>query len=66
MIDFLKEMFKEQSSVSNTRVLTTLVVSVALGIAIYSVSVGKDSNQLVALLLGVAFTGKVVQKFAEK
>jgi hypothetical protein len=42
-----------------------MTVTTALGIAIYGAYKNQAVTELVSLLLGIAFTGKVAQKFIE-
>ena len=70
MKEFLKSMFSEGSDVSDMRVMAMIALFAGIAVAFYGM-VKYPPEQLpnvtvlASMFVGVAFTGKVTQKFAE-
>ncbi len=65
MLQWLKDLFAESSSVSCMRVMSMISICFACALAAYGAHEAKDVTAMVGLFLGTAFTGKVVQKSME-
>ena len=69
-MSLLKKLFEEiGNDVSMVRVMSFISLLTGIVIGLYGVYAGKDLSGVAAVcavFVGSAFTGKVVQKFAEK
>jgi len=65
MGQWLRDLFSESSTVSAMRVMAMLALIFACYLAAYGAYSTKDVTTMVGLFLGVAFTGKVTQKYME-
>lgn len=66
MLQWIKDLFSNASTVSSMRVMSMLCVITACGIAIYLTAKGQAETGIITVLLTAGITGKVSQKFAEK
>ena len=65
MLEFLKNLFSENSQVSSMRVMCMLTLMVALVVVVYGIFSSHDTILVSTMLLGYAFGGKIVQKIKE-
>ncbi len=65
MVNWVKDLFAESSTVSMTRFLAFVCVLTSTLIAFYGTYKNQDVTALVAVFLGAGMTGKVVQKSLE-
>lgn len=65
MLQWLHDLFSEQSNVSAMRVMAMLALVFACHLAAYGAYASKDVSAMVGMFLGAAFTGKVAQKYME-
>ena len=69
MKEWFKSLLSENGDVSMTRFLSLICVVTSIGLAIYGLVKDKNIDSLVGIVsvfLGAGFSGKVIQKFAEK
>jgi len=65
-MNWLKELFSEQSNVSMMRAVTFIVTISAVILAFSMIFIDKNFETLIIGMLGVALGSKAVQKFGEK
>lgn len=66
---WLSSLLSETGDVSMTRFLSLVCVITAVLLAVYGLATDKNIDSLVGIVsvfLGAGFSGKVIQKFAEK